>query len=222
MLSWQKILDVLGVQEEAVQKKSGLSRRSFLKAMGAAAITVAAPPLLLPKKEIVAAPTDRLVTPNLKLDVDELRTWVKDIRQILSDNVLKEICEAEGSKWKIEAIDAVNDFTRMKLREDGFYRRIMPPVQIEQYSFAEPKFIGKSYILEDSTVFIDREGAVDMKITFAPATPRLYYHQYDSKVDKTEAITAAQKRTKAASNDGERRFAWSFWSIFKGKQNVSA
>jgi hypothetical protein len=28
-----------------------------------------------------------------------------------------------------QAIDAVNDFTRTKMREDGFYRRILPPVQ---------------------------------------------------------------------------------------------
>jgi hypothetical protein len=28
------------------------------------------------------------------------------------------------------AIDAVNDFTRMKMREDGVYRRIQPPLQI--------------------------------------------------------------------------------------------
>ncbi len=27
----------------------------------------------------------------------------------------------------LAAIDAVNDFTRTKIRQDGFYRRIMPP-----------------------------------------------------------------------------------------------
>jgi hypothetical protein len=30
-----------------------------------------------------------------------------------------------------QAIDAVNDFTRTKMREDGFYRKIMPPLKIE-------------------------------------------------------------------------------------------
>ena len=29
-----------------------------------------------------------------------------------------------------KAIDAVNDFTRAKMREDGFYRRILPLLQI--------------------------------------------------------------------------------------------
>jgi hypothetical protein len=28
------------------------------------------------------------------------------------------------------AVDAVNSFTRMKMREDGFYRRILPPIMI--------------------------------------------------------------------------------------------
>lgn len=31
--------------------------------------------------------------------------------------------------WQ-KAADAVNAFTRMKMREDGFYRRILPPIQI--------------------------------------------------------------------------------------------
>ena len=29
-----------------------------------------------------------------------------------------------------QAIDAVNDFTRTKMREIGFYRRVLPPLQI--------------------------------------------------------------------------------------------
>src|SRR4051812_39408291 len=29
-----------------------------------------------------------------------------------------------------QAMDAVNDFTRMKMREDGFYQRINPPLKI--------------------------------------------------------------------------------------------
>ena len=29
-----------------------------------------------------------------------------------------------------QAVDAVNDFTRVKMREDGFYRRIIPPIPI--------------------------------------------------------------------------------------------
>ena len=28
------------------------------------------------------------------------------------------------------ALDSVNEFTRVRVREDGFYRRIVPPVQV--------------------------------------------------------------------------------------------
>jgi hypothetical protein len=31
------------------------------------------------------------------------------------------------------AIDAVNDFTRIKMREDGFFRRIMPPTRLDTW-----------------------------------------------------------------------------------------
>ena len=31
---------------------------------------------------------------------------------------------------EMAAIDAINDFTRIKIREEGFYRRIMPPISI--------------------------------------------------------------------------------------------
>jgi hypothetical protein len=32
----------------------------------------------------------------------------------------------------MEAADAINAFTRSRLREDGFMRRIMPPVLLEE------------------------------------------------------------------------------------------
>jgi hypothetical protein len=35
------------------------------------------------------------------------------------------------------AIDAVNDFTRTKMKEDGFYRRILPPVSIDRVTLTE-------------------------------------------------------------------------------------
>ena len=35
------------------------------------------------------------------------------------------------------AVDAINDFTRSQMREDGFYRRIMPAVPIEFYAKEE-------------------------------------------------------------------------------------
>jgi len=47
---------------------------------------------------------DRIVTPRFTKDVDELRTWVMDIRQVLSDNAIKDMLAEEDGKF----ITAVN------------------------------------------------------------------------------------------------------------------
>ncbi len=47
---------------------------------------------------------DRIVTPRFTKDVDELRTWIMDIRQVLSDNAIKDMLAEEDSKF----IRAVN------------------------------------------------------------------------------------------------------------------
>jgi hypothetical protein len=48
---------------------------------------------------------DRIVTPRFTKDVDELRTWVMDIRQVLSDNAIKDILAEEDSKF-LTAVDS--------------------------------------------------------------------------------------------------------------------
>ena len=176
---------------------------------------------------------DRIVTPKFTKDVDELRTWHMDIRQVLSDNAIKDMLAEEDGKF----ISAVNTalvgpgfvvptsgvaqyqqiaggITRDTLA-DGL--KIMPstPSNLEvhcvllnnitikdvlkftrneaggdlsdelmrkgwtysemlgvkwvitikkglvptntMYHFADPKFIGKSYLLEDTTMYIKRE-----------------------------------------------------------------
>ncbi len=49
---------------------------------------------------------DRIVSPRAVKDVDELRTWVMDIRQVLSDNMIKDMLAEEDSKF-IAAFNAV-------------------------------------------------------------------------------------------------------------------
>lgn len=46
----------------------------------------------------------RLLTPRYTKDVAELRTWIMDIRQVLSDNALKDLLAEEDSSW----LSAVN------------------------------------------------------------------------------------------------------------------
>jgi hypothetical protein len=49
---------------------------------------------------------DRIVSPRAVKDVDELRTYVMDIRQVLSDNMIKDMLAEEDSKF-IAAFNAV-------------------------------------------------------------------------------------------------------------------
>ncbi len=42
---------------------------------------------------------DRIVTPRFVKDIDELRTWQMDIRQVLSDNAIKDMLAEEDSKF---------------------------------------------------------------------------------------------------------------------------
>lgn len=63
----------------------------------------------LPKNMYIHGPRyrvmfQRLVTPRFVKDVDELRTWVMDIRQVLSDNAIKDMLAEEDSNF----INAVN------------------------------------------------------------------------------------------------------------------
>ena len=48
---------------------------------------------------------DRIGSPRFTKDVDELRTWYMDIRQVLSDNAIKDMLAEEDSKFLL-AVDA--------------------------------------------------------------------------------------------------------------------
>ena len=47
--------------------------------------------------------------------------------QLLNETLFEQL---DNPGLQKQAVDAVNDFTRTKMREDGFYRRIMPPLTI--------------------------------------------------------------------------------------------
>lgn len=177
---------------------------------------------------------DRIVTPRFVKDVDELRTWVMDIRQVLSDNALKDMLAEEDGKF-LFACNAImlgadvpvpynGNVVQWETIEGGITRetlqdarKIMPrgPSHLEahtalinnvtikeiekfgrdemggdfsqevikngwaeanfmgmrwiitikralvpddaMYMFADPKFIGKNFMLEDTTMYIRRE-----------------------------------------------------------------
>jgi hypothetical protein len=176
---------------------------------------------------------DRIVTPRFVKDVDELRTWVMDIRQVLSDNAIKDMLAEEDSKF-ITACNAAmvgadtvvptSGVVQWETIPGGITRetvveslKIMPktPSHLETHTiltnnvtikevmkwgrdemggdfsqdivrngwaeanflgarwiisikrdlipddttfmYSDPKFIGKSYLLEDTTMYIKRE-----------------------------------------------------------------
>lgn len=176
---------------------------------------------------------DRISTPRFTKDVDELRTWIMDIRQVLSDNAIKDMLAEEDGKF-IRAVNTAlvgpglvvptSGTVQYEVISGGIQRdtlwdslKVMPntPSNLEvhlvlvnnitikevgkfthnemggtlsedvmkngwslqkflgvnwiitikkglvptnvMYQFADPKFIGKSYILEDTTMYIRRE-----------------------------------------------------------------
>ena len=176
---------------------------------------------------------DRILTPRFTKDIDELRTYDMDIRQILSDNSIKDMLAEEDGKfilvcntllgsqgatvaetnsvqWQLigggvtrdsiaQAMkilpstpnhlnpstvlvnnvtiwdvvkwgrDEVGGDISQEMFERGFAEReimgvrwivtiktdLVPDSSI--FMFAEPKFLGKFYILEDTTMYIDRK-----------------------------------------------------------------
>jgi hypothetical protein len=176
---------------------------------------------------------DRIVSPRAVKDVDELRTYVIDIRQVLSDNMIKDMLAEEDSKFitafnlAVGAKDTVNTLSETVQYETisgGITRetlvdalKVMPKTPShfevetclvnnitikellkfgrdemggdfsqdiikngwaetnflncrwivtikrnlvqdnEMYMFASPKFIGKNYELEPTTMYIRRE-----------------------------------------------------------------
>lgn len=176
---------------------------------------------------------DRILTPRFTKDVDELRTYVMDIRQVLSDNALKDMLAEEDSKFlaavntaigskdathplaqtalyqgisggitretvvdslkimnrtpfRLESHTCLTNFVTWKefmkwgrdemggdlsqdvikngMTEEEFLgkrwivtikRDLVPDDTV--YMFADPKFIGKNFLLEDTTMFIKRE-----------------------------------------------------------------
>lgn len=176
---------------------------------------------------------DRIVSPRAVKDVDELRTYVIDIRQVLSDNMIKDMLAEEDSKFitafnlAVGAKDTVNtlsDTVQYETISGGITRetlvdalKVMPKTPShfevetclvnnitikellkfgrdemggdfsqdiikngwaetnflncrwivtikrnlvqdnEMYMFASPKFIGKNYELEPTTMYIRRE-----------------------------------------------------------------
>ena len=56
--------------------------------------------------------------------------------KLLNETLFEKLASTDPGMNK-QAVDAVNDYTRTKIREDGFYRRIMPPLPISNEANAD-------------------------------------------------------------------------------------
>jgi len=72
----------------------------------------------------------------------------KSETQLLNETLFEQLSQPGMEK---QAIDAVNDFTRIKMREDGFYRKIMPPLQISNDQ------LDRSVITDKPIKIVDKE-----------------------------------------------------------------
>ncbi len=201
-----------------------------------AAITL--PFAALPRGKYIRGPRfrvmfARIVTPKFTKDIDELRTWDMDIRQVLSDNSIRDMLAEEDGTFisEVNALlvapdtivpatgtiqhktiaggitrDTINDALKImpstpnhletatilvnnvtakefqkwgrdevggdlaqEIYTDGFMERqwfntrVLITIKRDLvpdntfFMFAEPKFLGKFFILEDTTMYIDRK-----------------------------------------------------------------
>ncbi len=176
---------------------------------------------------------DRLLSPRFVKDVEELRTWVMDIRQVLSDNAIKDMLAEEDSKFILalntaligqdspvptsgvpQWVSLAGGITRESVQDalkimpstpshietstvlinnvtireflkwgrdevggdrsqdllangwsEAEFMRVRWVITIKRdlvpdntiFMFGDPKFIGKSFLLEDTTLYIDRK-----------------------------------------------------------------
>lgn len=236
---WRKILPPVPIANDELDRQVDTEKNVKIidkEPDSPAALSI--PYATLPMNRYIQGPRyrvmfDRIVTPNFTTDVGRLRTWDMDIRQVLSDNAIKDmLAEEDGkairavntllvgqdeivpetgvSQWRkidggvtrITVNDAlkvlpqtpshlecatvlINNVTIKEIQKwgrtevggdlseeivrNGFAERVMFGVRFiitikrnlvadnTIFMFAEPKFLGKFFILEDTTMHIEKK-----------------------------------------------------------------
>jgi hypothetical protein len=237
---WRKILPPVPISNDELDRQVDTEKNVKIvdkEPDSPAAISI--PYATLPMNRYIQGPRyrvmfDRIVTPNFTTDVTRLRTWDMDIRQVLSDNAIKDmLAEEDGRAMQAVdasiggAVDAVvpetgviqwksfsggitretfNDALKIlpstpshlevatvlinsvfvkdlqkwgrdeiggdlseEIARNGWAERVIFGVRTivtikrdlvedgTMYMFAEPKFLGKFFVLEDTTMHIERK-----------------------------------------------------------------
>lgn len=236
---WRKILPPVPIANDELDRQVDTEKNVKVvdkEPDSPAAISI--PYATLPMNRYIQGPRyrvmfDRIATANFTTDVGRLRTWDMDIRQVLSDNAIKDMLAEEDGK-AIAAVTAglvgantivpetgitqwrtidggitretINDALKIlpqtpshlevatglinsvfvkdlqkwgrdevggdlseEIARNGFAERVMFGVRFiitikrdlvgdaTMYMFAEPKFLGKFFILEDTTMHIEKK-----------------------------------------------------------------
>jgi len=236
---WRKILPPVPISNDELDRQVDTEKNVKVvdkEPDSPAAISI--PYATLPMNRYIQGPRyrvmfDRIVTPNFTTDVGRLRTWDMDIRQVLSDNAIKDMLAEEDGKairaciaalvglnqvvpetgtiqWRTfgggVTRETVNDALKImpqtpshlevstalinnvfvkdlqkwgrdevggdlseEIVRNGFAERTFLAVRWiitikrdlvgdgSMYMFAEPKFLGKFFILEDTTMHIEKK-----------------------------------------------------------------
>lgn len=90
-------------------------------------------------------------------------------QKLISETLFEQLASRDWGLVK-QATDAINDFTRTKMREDGFYRRIMPPLPIQNDD------LDRQVDTDKPVKVVDKEGdsPAAISIGFATLPQNLY------------------------------------------------
>jgi hypothetical protein len=159
---WRKILPPLAISNDELDRQVDTDKPVRIVDKEPNSPAAASIPFgTLPFNEYILGPRyrvmfDRIVTPRFTKDVDELRTYDMDIRQVLSDNAIKDMLAEEDGK----AIAAVNSLLLgqdviIPLTGVAQWRKITGGITRETFADALKTLPRTPMHLEASTVLIN-------------------------------------------------------------------
>ena len=108
-------------------------------------------------------------------------TSSREETKILNEALFEKLASRDPVLEK-QAMDAVNDFTRTKMREDGFYRRIMPPVPVSNDDLTRAVHTDKPIIVVDKEP--DSPAAISISFANLPQNLHIRGDRYEVQFDR--------------------------------------
>jgi hypothetical protein len=102
--------------------------------------------------------------------------------------------EQPPSAGQQAAVDRVNDFTRARMREDGFYRRILPAVQVDDADLTREVSADRPVLVIDRAIDTPADNVAAISIPFGTLPANLYIRgpRYQVAFDRISDRVASQ------------------------------